>query len=215
MVVTAEAFAAQLDYLASNGFHVVRLSELADFLNGKRALPERSVVITIDDGYASTYEYALPLLKKHAFPATVFIYTDFIGARDALTWEQMREMVASGLVDIQSHSKTHANLSYRLAGESDEGYRKRLDKELGVPRQLLQGKLTAPVVSFAYPYGDASAVLVDRLAKADYRLAVTVNPGSNGFFAHPLMLQRIMIFGDHDLQAFKSKLEVFRRLDLQ
>jgi peptidoglycan/xylan/chitin deacetylase (PgdA/CDA1 family) len=215
MEVPAAAFAAQLDYLAENDYRVVRLRDVEDFLAGRRALPDRAVVITIDDGYASTYEYAFPLLKQHGFPATVFVYTDFIGARDALTWAQMREMVDSGLIDIQAHSKTHANLAYHLAGESDERYRERLDSEARAPREVLQRRLPVKVDAFAYPYGDASEILIERLRKRDYRLAVTVNPGGNAFFADPLLLQRSMILGDQDLEAFKAKLQVYREVDLR
>lgn len=215
MEVTAEAFAAQLDYLAENDYRVVRLRDLEDFLAGKRPLPNRAVVITIDDGYASTYQYAFPLLKQHGFPATVFLYTDFVGAKDALTWAQMREMVASGLIDIQAHSKTHANLSYRLPGESDERYRERLDMEARVPREVLERKLAMTVDAFAYPFGDATEVLIERLRKRDYRLAVTVNPGANAFFADPLLLQRSMVLGDQDMETFKAKLQVYREMDLR
>ncbi len=215
MEVTAEAFAAQLDYLAENDYRVVRLRDLEDFLAGKRPLPNRAVVITIDDGYASTYEYAFPLLKQHGFPATVFLYTDFVGAKDALTWAQMREMVASGLIDIQAHSKTHANLSYRLPGESDARYRERLDMEARVPREVLERKLAVKVDAFAYPFGDASEVLIERLRKRDYRLGLTVNPGANAFFADALLLQRSMVLGDQDLQTFKTKLQVYREMDLR
>lgn len=215
MVVTPEAFAAQLDYLASNDYRVVRLSDLTEFLAGKRPLPKRAVVITMDDGYASMYEYAFPLLKKHGFPATVFVYTDFVGSKDALSWEQMQEMKASGLIDIQSHSKTHANLSYRLAGETDAAYRERLKMEVRTPLQILQQKLAAAPVSFAYPFGDTNQQVMDQLAKADYKLAVTVDPGGNPFYAYPLMLKRSMIFGDQDLDAFIAKLQVYRTLDPQ
>ncbi len=215
MEVTAEVFAAQLDYLAENDYRVVRLRDLEDFLAGKRPLPNRAVVITIDDGYASTYEYAFPLLKQHGFPATVFLYTDFVGAKDALTWAQMREMVASGLIDIQAHSKTHANLSYRLPGESDARYRERLDMEARVPREVLERKLAVKVDAFAYPFGDASEVLIERLRKRDYRLGLTVNPGANAFFADALLLQRSMVLGDQDLQTFKTKLQVYREMDLR
>lgn len=215
MEVTAEAFAAQLDYLAANDYRVVRLRDLEDFLAGKRPLPNRAVVITIDDGYASTYEYAFPLLKQHGFPATVFLYTDFVGARDALTWAQMREMVASGLIDIQAHSKTHANLSYRLPGESDARYRERLDTEARVPRDVLERKLAVQVDAFAYPFGDASEMLIERLRKRDYRLGLTVNPGANAFFADALLLQRSMVLGDQDLDTFKAKLQVYREVDLR
>jgi peptidoglycan/xylan/chitin deacetylase (PgdA/CDA1 family) len=215
MEVTPAAFAAQLDYLAGNDYRVVRLRDLEDFLAGKRPLPNRAVVITIDDGYASTYEYAFPLLKQHGFPATVFLYTDFVGARDALTWRQMSEMVSSGLIDIQAHSKTHANLAYRLPGESYERYRERLDAEARVPRDLLERKLAVKIEAFAYPYGDASEILIERLTKRDYRLAVTVDAGANAFFADPLLLHRSMVLGDQDLETFKAKLRVFREVDLR
>jgi peptidoglycan/xylan/chitin deacetylase (PgdA/CDA1 family) len=215
MIVTPEAFATQMKFLADNGYRVVRLSELTDFLAGKRGLPSRAVVITIDDGFASIYEHAYPILKKHGFPATVFVYTDFIGARDALTWAQMREMIASGLVDIQSHSKSHESLAMPLAGESDAAYRKRLDNELKASREILQRNLPTRVSIFAYPYGDSSAIAVERVTKDDYQLAVTVNPGGNPFFAQPMLLQRTMIFGDHDIEAFKARLQTFRKADLQ
>jgi peptidoglycan/xylan/chitin deacetylase (PgdA/CDA1 family) len=215
MSVSPASFAAQLDYLARNDYHVLRLSELVAFLEGTQPLPRRAVVITIDDGYASTYQHAFPLLKKYGFPATLFLYTDFLGAKDAVSWPQLQEMVASGLVDVQAHSKTHANLSQRLPGESDERYRERLDTEIRVPREVIQGRLPVRVSSYAYPYGDANDEVIDGLARADYRIGVTVNPGGNPAFSHPLLLRRTMIFGEHDLEAFKAKLQVFREMDLR
>lgn len=215
MVVTPDAFAAQVEFLARNDYRVIRLPDLLKFLSGERPLPRRAVVLTFDDGYASVYQYAYPLLKQHGFPATVFLYTDFVGAKDALTWKQMEEMVASGLIDIQGHSKTHTNLSYRLPDEDDKHYRARLDTEVRVPRDLLKSRLHQPAYSFAYPYGDANTIVVERLARADYQLGVTVHPGANAFFSYPLTLRRSMIFGDDDIDAFKGKLQVFRQLDLQ
>lgn len=215
MTVTPEAFSAQLSYLARNDYRVIRLSELIDFLEGRGPLPKRAVVITMDDGYASFFHMAFPLLKKHGFPATLFIYTDFIGAKDALSWQQMQQLTASGLVDIQVHSKTHSNLTYKLPGESDERYRERLDSEIRLPRSILQQRLPVRPAHFAYPYGDTNDTIVQRLKHADYTAAVTVHPGPNSSFSPPLALRRTMIFGDHDLEAFKSKLQVFREMDLQ
>ena len=210
MELTARVFAAQMEYLARNGYRVVHLSELADFLAGKRALPKRAVVLTFDDGYVSTYEHAFPLLKKYGFPATVFLYTNFVGAKDALTWPQIREMSQSGLIDFQPHSRTHANLIVRLPGESEQRYRERLDEEIRAPRDLIRRNLSRAVSSYAYPYGDANEIVLERLAQAEFRLGLTVNPGGNAFFADPLMLRRTMIFGDRGLDAFKAALQVFR-----
>lgn len=214
MVVSAANFAAQLEWLKRNDYHVVRLSQLVGYLEGRQPLPKRSVVITIDDGYESVYRHALPLLRKYNFPATLFAYTDFIGAGDALTWPQMQELAASGLVDIQSHSKTHRNLIERTPGDTDERYRQLIDAEARAPRELLERRLPVQVRHFAYPYGDANEVVLDALARNQYQLAVTVNPGGNAFFSQPMMLRRTMIFGDHDLEAFKAKLQISRGFSL-
>ena len=210
MEVTARQLAEQFEYLARHGYRVIRLSELADFIAGKTDLPLRAVVLTFDDGYTSTYEHAYPLLKKYGFPATVFLYTNFIGARDALTWGQIREMAQSGLVEFQPHSKTHSNLIVRLPGETDYQYRERLDTEIRTPRDLIRRTLSSEVVHYAYPYGDANDHVLERLNQAQFRLGLTVNPGGNAFYAYPFMLRRTMIFGDRGLDGFKAALEVSR-----
>lgn len=210
MSISPDLFAAQMEWLARNDYRVIRLSQLAGFLQGREALPKRSVVITIDDGYESTYRHALPILRRHNFPATLFAYTDFIGAGDALSWSQMQELVNSGLVEIQAHSKTHRNLIERLAGEDDTRYRQSIDAEARVPRDALEKRLGVSVRHFAFPYGDANETVLEALARHQYQLAVTVNPGGNGFFAQPMMLRRTMIFGDYDLETFKAKLQISR-----
>lgn len=211
LTVTAAAFAAQMDYLAQNGYHVIPLARLPDFLDGREPLPKKSVVVTIDDGYRSTYDIAFPVLRQHGFPATVFLYSDFVGAADALTWPQMKEMVASGLVDIQPHSKSHANLTLRAADESEARYRDRTRREVDAPINLIHDRLGLASTSFAYPYGDVNEIVVDHLARQRVRLGLTVTPGGNGFFAYPYMLRRSMIFGDESLDAFKAKLVTFVR----
>ena len=212
MVMSAANFALQLDWLARNDYRVIPLAQLAGFLEGREKLPKRSVVITIDDGYESVYRIALPLLRKYGFPATLFVYTDFIGAADALNWAQLQELAGSGLVDIQAHSKTHRNLIERSAADTDERYRQMIETEARVPRELLERRLPVQVRSFAYPYGDSSQPLLDVLARQGYRFGLTVNPGGNGFFAQPAMLRRTMIYGDQDLASFKLKLQTARAL---
>ena len=81
MIMPPETFAAQMEYLARNNYNVIRLADLADFLSGKRPLPPRAVVITFDDGHVSSYQHAYPILRKHGFAATFFLYTDFFGCR--------------------------------------------------------------------------------------------------------------------------------------
>ena len=209
--VTPAAFEQQMEWLARNGYTVVTLARLARFLEGKEALPAKSVAITIDDGYRSSYEIAYPILRKYGFPATVFLYTDFVGASDAMTWAQMKDMTSSGLVTIQPHSKSHANLTQRLPNETDARYRDRIRREVDAPVTVIKERLSEPIFAFAYPYGDVNEYVVDLLVKDSVGQGVTVTPGGNPFYAYPYMLRRTMIFGNDDLDAFKSKLVTFVR----
>ena len=211
MTLPASAFEAQMEYLARNGYRVVSLAQLARFLDGKEPMPKKTVVITIDDGYRATYQVAYPILKKYGFPATVYLYSDFVGATDAMTWPQMQEMVRSGLIDVQPHSKTHSNLTIKLPGESDAKYAERLRREVDAPVNAISDRLSLGSFSYAYPYGDVNELVADLLARQGIRLGVTVTAGGNAFFAYPYMLRRTMIFGTEDLEVFKSKLATFAR----
>jgi len=213
MVVSPAQFEAQLEWLARNRYRVIRLAELAEFMAGGRQLPARSVVITIDDGYESVHRHAYPLLRRFGFPATLFVYPDFVGAGDAMSWAQLRELAATGLFDIQSHSKSHRNLVDRAPDESDEQYRRNVDAELRGSRSLLEARLPGTRVDqIAYPFGDANLLVVDAAARHGYQLGLTVVPGGNAFYAQPLLLRRTMIFGDLDLEGFRARLQTQRSL---
>jgi peptidoglycan/xylan/chitin deacetylase (PgdA/CDA1 family) len=210
VTVSPEQFEAQLGWLLANDYHVVRLSDLERFLAGREALPRRSVVLTFDDGYESVFRNAFPLLKRYGLPAAIFVYTDFIGTRDGLSWADLEAMLRSGLVDIQAHSKTHVNLAELARDASGTAYRERVDSELGQPRTLIERRLGAAgaeVRDFAYPYGEANPAVLEAMRRHGYALGLTVTPGSNPFYAAPLMLRRVMIFGGLDLEDFRRRLQ--------
>ncbi len=112
-------FEKQMNYLATHNYSVISLSELLKGLkNGQ--LPPKPVVITIDDGFKSTFTLAYPLLKKYNFPATLFIYTNFIEKNsNSLTWGEIKEMTENNL-EIGSHTLSHCNL---LQYKENENYK--------------------------------------------------------------------------------------------
>ncbi len=211
MIVSAAQFAAELEWLEKNDYRVIPMKQLIGFLSGKEAVPRKAVVITIDDGHESAYQYAVPLLRKHGFPATFFIFTDYIGSGGALTWPQIIEMASSDQFEIGGHSKTHRNLLIHNRGESAAAYRNNLEAEVKVPIEVLGKRLQIPITTYAFPYGDTNETVLALLDKNRVQLAASVTAGGNGFFAQPLLLHRTMIFGDIDLEAFKTKLETSRR----
>ncbi|MCK7513604.1 MAG: hypothetical protein MZV70_62665 [Desulfobacterales bacterium] len=215
MSVSPSVFAAQLDYLARNGYRVLRLDELADFLEGRQALPQKAVAITIDDGYASTYQHAFPLPRSTASrrPSSLHGFPRRQGRRDlAPAPGDGRLRPDRCPAPLQDPCQPQPAAS----GESDERYRERLDTEIRLPRDMLEDRLPIQVSSYAYPYGDAN----ERGRREDrpHQLPHCSDGRSgrkSGLLSHPLLLRRTMIFGDHDIEAFKAKLQVFREMDLR
>ena len=212
LAVNAHNFAKQLAYLRDNNYSVINFSQLADFIEGKAPIPAKSVILTIDDGYRSAYDVAYPVLRKFRQKATIFVYSDFIGAGAGLTWKQMKEMVASGLIDIQPHSITHSDLTIRLEGETEKAYRERIREEIRYPARQIKRRLGVPIHTFSYPYGAENDAVLAAAKAAGYRLATTVTRGSNPSFAHPFVLRRSQIYCDDDLRTFTKRLEVFETL---
>ena len=215
MSVPTSLFRQQMKYLHDNNYRVISLKDAIGFFNGKMSIPKRSVVITIDDGYRSNYSEAFPIFKEFNFPATIFLYSDFLGAPDALTSEQIKTMYNSGLIDFQPHSKTHPNLAIRKDNESINDYQNRLDDEINTPKRRIQKIIDTDIFSFAYPFGDTNDIVINKLKSKHFAIAATVQPGSNTAYSSQYMLRRTMIFGDHTEKEFIATLEVSEKYNLQ
>lgn len=208
MTVTEAEFEAQMRFLAERGYSVVSLDRLFDFLAFSRQLPPKSVVITIDDGWRSAYEIAYPILKRYGYPATLFVYTDFIGqGRNSLTWAMIAEMEAGG-IDIQCHTKSHRNLARREGKESYAEYFKAVRRELLESAQLLANRLRKEIRYLAYPFGDTNGLVVAVARKAGYRGALTVERAATPSFAPRYRVGRAIVYGGYDLRDFERNLAV-------
>lgn len=212
LCVSPFIFEQQMEYLKNNGFRVISLEELYDFLQYRRAIPKKSVVITIDDGYRSAYDFAYPILKQHGFKATIFVYSDFIGTSlNAVTWDQLREMKADGF-EVGSHSVTHCDLTKKIADEDNKAFRERIEREILVSKQIIDKELSQDTRSIAYPYGKYNQSLLSICEQGGYRVGLSVQRGGNPFFADPLSLKRDMV--GSDMLAFIGSLETFHYFPL-
>ena len=194
-------FEKQMDYLDTHNYSVISLSEL---LAGLRAgqLPSKPIVITIDDGFKSTYTLAYPVLKKYNFPATLFLYTDFIEKNShSLTWEEIREMTRNN-IEIGSHTLSHCNLLKYNKNENYETYLARIRREIFLSKEILESKIGGKIKFFAYPYGAYSSIIKDLAIQADYKGIVNVNSMNNTLNTHPFSLNRQIIFGQSSLNSF-------------
>jgi len=209
LTVTESAFAEQMKFLKENGYRVITLDEFFDFLDFKRPLPKKSVVITIDDNWYSTYEIAFPILKQYGYPATLFVYTDLIlPGRKTLNWDLLIQMSKNG-IDIQGHTKSHRNLNKRDGQESFREYFEAVKKELTESAEILRKRLNKDVKYLAYPYGETNPLIIALLMKLGYRGAFTVERDSNPFFINPYRINRSMIYGTFNLREFENNLNHF------
>ncbi|MBX7156924.1 MAG: polysaccharide deacetylase family protein [Verrucomicrobiae bacterium] len=166
-------FFQQMQFLKDNAWTPISLDELINFLKGKIPLPEKSVLITIDDGYRSVYLHAYPILKQFKYPWVFFCYTDFVNfGPQSVTWEQLKEMQHNGCT-VQSHTKSHPKLTHRN-GKSEEQYEAWLKQELAYSKFLLEKKLGTPVYALAYSYGDWDAHVQQRALQYGYEALFTV-----------------------------------------
>ena len=214
LVLSADTFAEQMRYLKREGYRVVSLAEFVEWLQLKRQLPRKSVVLTFDDGYQSFRDHAYPVLKKLGFPATLFVYTDYVGVgRSALTWEELKTLAAEG-IDVQAHSKTHGDLR-RAQGETDAQYTRRMIAELAEPPRLFQRQLGRGVQFLAYPYGRVDDELLARVREQGYAAAFTVRRESNASFVPPLTINRSQIYSEMTLEQFAKNLNLFQPENLR
>jgi len=209
MTVAKAVFDEQMKFLKENGYRVIPFNQLLDFLDFKGQVPKKAVVITIDDGWRSTYEIAFPILKKYGYPATLFVYADLIvGSNKTLSWDLVREMAENGL-DIQGHTKTHRNLTLMNKKESFREYFEAIEKELSEGARIIKVKTGKEVKYLSYAEGETNHLVIELVKKEGYLGAVTVKRGGNPFFVHNYRINRSMIYGDFDLKQFEKNLVTF------
>jgi peptidoglycan/xylan/chitin deacetylase (PgdA/CDA1 family) len=195
-------------YLAKH-FRVLSVGEVAIRLSKGDTLPDRTVAITIDDGFQDAYTHAYPILRELGLPATMFLPIRYIDGNTAgnegvapnveshLCWNQVREMCGNG-IEFGSHSMTHPSLAHIGKDEMME--------QLSHSRMRLEEEIGKPVFGFAYPYGTFRHLpkgVEDLVRAAGYRWAFTTLPGLNRQGANPYMLKRTTIQRDDVPAIFK------------
>ncbi len=208
-------FEAQMLYLHEHGYHVVSVSQMLEFFNGKE-LPEKAVMITIDDGWGSAYRIAYPILRKYGYPYTLFIQTDLInGAYKTLDWNQIREMLKNSDLVIGSHTKTHRDLSKPKHKETFSQYMSAIKKELRLSKEIILRETGENPVLLAYPYGATNQFVIDLMKDSGYSSGFTIIREPNSIITNPMKLNRSMIYGTYNLDDFKDQLNTFKYYDLK
>ncbi|WP_243111116.1 polysaccharide deacetylase family protein [Acutalibacter sp. 1XD8-33] len=169
-VISPAEFENDLLYLQEHGYTTILIQDLINYTQGG-SLPEKPVLLTFDDGYYNNYFYAFPIAKKYGCK---FVISPIVKHTEAYsetgetnayyshaTWEHLKEMADSGLVEIQNHSYDMHKSKGRLGvkqkpGEPDEAYRQVLTSDLTQAQDAIAAHLGAPPTAFVYPFGAVS-----------------------------------------------------------
>ena len=203
MTLTVEQFDAQIKYLIDEGYTIITPTELLDAWDGKGTLPNKPAVITIDDGHIEIYKNVFPILQKYNVKATIFVITDFINLYpNYLTWDQVREMQESGLVDIGSHTLNNKNLTQIRS-------RDKLWDQIYGSKQAIEWYLKKPVQFIAYPGGQYDEGVAQMSKEVGYRAGFTLDYNLTHKLPQHYLLARIPIYGSnsHTFLRFQLRLK--------
>ena len=234
MTISVDTFRAQIEALHEAGFKTVSLQQLYDYVHFGTELPEKPIVLTFDDGYFSNYEYAFPILQEYDMQATIFAIGVSVGkdtykdTDHAMTphfgVDEAREMVASGLISVQSHTYDmhqwppfeDGNAQVRetllpFDGEADADYEAAVEADFAESRELLESITGQPVNALAFPEGAYVTLTQDALRSAGAELTFTtvraVNTVVKGLPQSLCAMPRFGMTESTDMTALVAELE--------
>jgi peptidoglycan/xylan/chitin deacetylase (PgdA/CDA1 family) len=191
---TTATFAQQLDAVRKGGFHVISLQALRDHFVAGAPIPAKPLVFTFDDNGEGIYHNAFPLLKKYHLPATLFVHSNYVGkttSKHHNSWDELREMQRSGLIEIQSLTANHPPDLTKLS-DADVVH------ELRLSAYSIEHRLGKNVYALVYPY-DVYDDRVERLAASNgYTLAFTEDWGDAAASSSLLEIHRYSILTRFD-----------------
>lgn len=200
-IISAELFEKQLNYLKEKGFNTISMSQLRDYLFFEKKLPDNPLVITIDDGYESNYTIAYPILKKNNIPANINIVVSSRGKKPGnyqhLSWEQTKEMLDSGLIEIGSHTYNLHNEDIKLKEtDNTDKYYQRVYDDFQLSRKLMIQNLEQEPFIFCFPYGSYNEFSQSAALSLGFDIQLSVDYGVVTKNSNPLALERINVRGD-------------------
>ena len=170
--IDPELFEKHLQFLDENDYTVLTLGKAMNRLKSRDKLPEKTVVLTVDDGYKSFKTAAVPLLEKYDFSATIFLCTQYVGKSGYLTWDDIRDLQDNGY-EFGNHSHSHDHfLNY-----SDTRTREEFREDLAQAEQHFKRELGDKPDLYCYPYGEYNPDMQDILRENGYKAATAQKSG--------------------------------------
>lgn len=187
-VVSIDEFRSDMEYLKSRGWQSISVEELLSWQRGEFDMPEKPMMISFDDGFASVVEYAEPIMKELGFKGVVAVigsvcdrYSES-GEYDPewsdLSWEAASEMVDRGVLEVQCHTWDLHSMNNPLGcgkrwGENVADYRRRLSSDLSRFISACEEHGIKMTFSIAYPFGTYDENTTEIIKDMDFKAAFT------------------------------------------
>jgi poly-beta-1,6-N-acetyl-D-glucosamine N-deacetylase len=229
---------SHFQWLRVHGFVPVSIEQIVRARAGTERLPDNAVLLTFDDGFKSTYTHVLPLLELFDYPAVAAVVTGWVEGEpgvaqagrvltraDFMSWDDIRELERSGLVEIASHSHDfHRGVVGNPQGneqpaavtrawgqgryEDEHEYRARVARDLAASARLIAEQTGRAPRVVAWPYGASNAELGDTARDLGMSVALTLAEGRNDLVAggEHLTLGRHLIRGNPGVEALATAL---------
>ena len=211
VTVSVNHFEEQMSFLQRKGYHTLFVAELVEWMQGKRTVPKKSVVLSFDDGFWDNYQFAFPIIRKYRIKATIFIVTGWIpeerdpgrareviphhqgnqlvaqghGDQIAMTWPEVKELQDSGLIEIESHTHSHNKELYQDIPA--------LREDLGRSREAIQSHLRKNSTCLCWPGGRYSPESIIAAREAGFSALCTTERGLNQPASDLSRLKRITV----------------------
>ncbi len=231
-VITPMRFNEHMSALKKAGFSSISLQQLADYVERGVGLPEKALLITFDDGYSSNYELAYPILEKYNMNGVINVIGVSVGKdtyKDTnkpitphFSYEEAREMVASGVVEIQSHgydmhNSLELDADYRQgvlkkAGETDMEYIEAFCSDFEQAEKDILDNIGTQVIAYAYPNGYYSTLSEVLLSKTNVKITMTIEKGMNTVIKGlPQSLRAMKRYGVHEGMSGEALVELLEQ----
>lgn len=200
MRIRTSKFRDQMQALKDLGLPVIPMADFQAWKRGEKSIPDKSVVITIDDGWKSVYTDAYPVLREFGYPFTLFLYKNYVdGGGKALTTPMIREMIGNGAT-LGSHSVSHPYPATvkKHRREGPDAYDAFLRREMGESKRFLESGFGSAVTTYAYPGGYHTQEMFTLAEEFGYTQLFTVLPAKVRRDTPDAALPRYVILGTHD-----------------
>jgi peptidoglycan/xylan/chitin deacetylase (PgdA/CDA1 family) len=203
--VTPKVFAQHMAYIAKH-FTVLPLNQIVDAIQHQQPLPNNTIAITFDDGYANIYANAHPILRQYKMPYTIFINPDVIGEQaNQLTWQQVNAMQKEGVL-FGNHTLNHLHMLDRKKDETDDQWLARVWQNVEDAEAMLANHTGVSLKYLAYPFGEFNKALADRLREHHY-IGFGQHSGAVGMYSDLAALPRFPAAGHYaNLETLKTKM---------